>query len=371
MPAEVMRAYSSVEGHLFDVEPLRASNFEEEEPDWLKEAGKYLQDLSAAEVLRTAVEFDQQLPIHAAAIRNVVVPEPKQLLRPKPNVTDIDSMAIQQIELMGYKPTHRSEIDTSYTSMQRMKEKALTQTPAAEHTSMQRMKEKALTQPPATESILSTADLAALDPLATFMHPPQSSQTPISTNLVGASLGEACTTATPSVDLPPTSLATPATDSVLDMHQLLKAMFPAVKDHIISATLLRSGGKVEMAADLILGMLQGTNVLEGEGGVGVLQEKRPAQASIPQVQPDAGRQGGHDYERRADIPVPLQTDGWHVSPSIHSAPESATIRSKRLTGEKPSWSKAGHRFTGSVAHAVVAARAKAAKHSMRKYGHVA
>lgn len=135
-------------------------------------------------------------------------------------------------------------------------------------------------------------------------------------------------------------------------YQVLQEMFPTIQDHVIAAALVHSAGNPEAAASLLLGVHR--------------QEGRHAEIPLPKRSAHEPAQSFQASSVASNHERPLQA----MTPAFYNAPEPRGIRSKRLTGEKPSWAKTGQRLTGSVTSAVEAARVKVAKHRVRKYGHV-
>jgi len=401
---------------------LTSCSVEFEEPDWLRQAEEYLQGLRAVETELAVGTAPHVLMNHAhpqGQLCCVAATGDTAAVRNLPNLKAIDHMVRNQVESMGHRSGGLVAVrqsdgqvhnmpDTKMT-MQQMKNRELAQLQGAlsQQVNDQASPTAALGQQAVNkQSRLTTVDLAALDPLATLMNaqlpprpaaaapPPLARKAPVvsvsppfePTNFgeddsaavaaaVEASRGPneklvAAAAAhrlpvpceppppppavSPPPALPPQTLAFSSTaDGDGETRQVLQEMFPTIKDHVIAAALVRSTGNPEAAASLLLEIYR--------------REER--QAEMPQrlrfaqepAQPFQASSVAGSHER------PLQA----MTPAFYNAPEARIVGSRRLTGEKPSWAKATRRLTGSVTGAVEAARVKAAKHRVRKYGHVA
>lgn len=136
----------------------------------------------------------------------------------------------------------------------------------------------------------------------------------------------------------------PSTADDGGVRQMLTSMFPSLDASVIDAV-LRSSASAEQAVNQLLSL-----------------SSSPAPLSEPHPP-----RGEHPTQRRSPAPAPAAFS----FPDEYRAPQAAALRSKRLTGAKPSWAQKGQKLTGKVTHAVDVARVKVVKHSMRRYGQVA
>lgn len=360
----------------------------EEEPSWLIEAADMLEHIKAAETaVAIAAAEVRHAPISAATTNQISLPgstivavtsrssSSASHAKPKPrlNLEAIENMAKEQVSMMTQKPVLELKVP-SPTSTSAM---ALSMNQMRHGTPDERRPQQATTSAPRSPITLSAADLATFDPLvqplatapkpmspkswsaiAANAHVPPSAVESLPASLT-ASLATAPALLAPTVKVAitsptsvdaispqpelrrtPVSLSpSPNEDAV---RQSLMLMFPNADGSTIE-DVLHSTGSAEEAVSTLLAMHSGTEDLSESGEV--------------------DESAGSTYRIRSS------TQQWQADSYVHANP-STNMHKKRLTGEKPSWTQAGQRFTGSMTHAVEVARAKVAKRAVRRYGMV-
>lgn len=363
------------------------------EPAWLTEAGNLLDELALDEL--AAPQPAQTQAVQYVEPRNVgktgvaaVSAEVKAPTRPRENLAAIDNLMSKHISLMS---TPTSEATTGALPSDEPSGTTLSLNQMRDHQPPAKFKPAAVSPPPSAAA-LSAVDIAALAPLnmrpllvtAPSLLLPTTQPIPAAAPPAAAAMWPAPSAAdalpsqpaaihpsppAPVETVPTTPMAREApTPAVAEdgTRQSLRAMFPELDGDVIEAV-LRASSSPEHAVHRLLELC-------GTARFSFSPPQAAAQATpFTTTRTQAVAQRASHPNAALAAPVLARAGAPFtipVTPSTIPARAPLAMHNQRLTGGKASWTDKGHRLTGSVRHAAEVARAKAAKHTARKYGQV-